>query len=259
MTTARVTWWGHATVEIEDSGRRVLTDPVLRDRLAHLRRRRGPTPAPAPPDAVLISHLHADHLDTVSLRQLPGEPTLVVPAGAAAFVRRALGPRHARRCVELAAGDSTDVGPVRVTAVPAAHPSGRAPWSRHRAAAVGYLVRGELTTWFAGDTGLFDGMSTLGRVDLALIPVGGWGPSLGDGHLDPAGAAEAMRRANPREAIPIHYGTFWPVGCARVRPDLFTAPGRTFARLAAQSAPTTLVRVLAPGDGVGVGRSRSAP
>jgi len=97
------------------------------------------------------------------------------------------------------------------------------------------------------------------RVDLALIPVGGWGPSLGDGHLDPAGAAEAMRRANPREAIPIHYGTFWPVGCARVRPDLFTAPGRTFARLAAQSAPTTLVRVLAPGDGVGVGRSRSAP
>jgi L-ascorbate metabolism protein UlaG (beta-lactamase superfamily) len=178
--SVHVTWWGHATVEISQPGLRVLTDPVLRNRLAHLRRRRGPTPAPAPPDVVLISHLHADHLDVPSLRQLPGEPTLIVPAGAAGFLRRALGESVERRCVELAPGESVAMTPrlpnmpgtpstpstagtpdaVTVTAVPAAHPGARGPWSRQRAAAVGYLIRGALTTWFAGDTGLYDEMST---------------------------------------------------------------------------------------------------
>ena len=66
----RVTWWGHATVEVQEPGLRLLTDPVLRNRLAHLRRRRGPVPAPGPPDVVLLSHLHADHVDLPSLRQL---------------------------------------------------------------------------------------------------------------------------------------------------------------------------------------------
>jgi L-ascorbate metabolism protein UlaG (beta-lactamase superfamily) len=253
MMAGRVTWWGHATVEIEDSGVRLLTDPVLRDRLAHLRRRRGPTPTPEPPDAVLISHLHADHLDTASIRRLPGEPTLIVPIGAAEFIRSALGPEYAQRCVELAPGESTGLGPLRISAVPAAHHGGRGPWSRHRAEAVGYLIRGERTTWFAGDTDLFDEMADLGPVDLALIPVGGWGLSLGEGHLDPVRAAEALRRVAPSEAVPIHYGSLWPVGCARMRPELFAEPGPAFARLAARTAPATVVRVVDPGQRVPVG------
>ncbi|WP_341720822.1 MBL fold metallo-hydrolase [Micromonospora sp. FIMYZ51] len=242
-----VTWHGHSTVWIEDSGTRLLTDPLLRDRLAHLRRRRGPTPRlAAAPDAVLISHLHADHLDFASLRRLPADTTLVVPAGAARLIRRALG-EVAGRCTELAPGDRTTVGPVTVTAVPAAHPAGRGPWSRHEAPAIGYLIDGAARTWFAGDTALFDEMTKLGPVDLALIPVGGWGPTLGPGHLDPAGAAEAVRRAAASCAVPIHYGTFWPVGCDRIRPDRFFQPGDDFARQAGLISPGTRVRVLRPG------------
>ena len=62
--TISITWWGHATATIEIGGLRVLTDPVLTHRLAHLRRIGGPIPAPsaALADIVLISHLHADHL-----------------------------------------------------------------------------------------------------------------------------------------------------------------------------------------------------
>ena len=54
---------GHATVLVELGGVRLLTDPLLRDRLAHLKRVRGRPPADIGLgiDAVLISHLHHDH------------------------------------------------------------------------------------------------------------------------------------------------------------------------------------------------------
>lgn len=246
----RVTWWGHATVGIEERGTHLLTDPVLRNRVAHLRRRRGQRPVLAStPDAILISHLHGDHFDVPSLRTLPGVP-LIVPAGAGAFVRRTLGHRWPVR--ELRAGDEIQLGAVRVRAVPANHTDLRHPWSRHRAGAIGYVVEGEHSVWFAGDTDLFAGMTDLGQLDLALIPVGGWGPSLGPGHLDPVRAAEAVGRCAASTAVPIHYGTLWPYGLDTVRPELFHEPGRRFAEYTRQAAPNAIVHLLEPGQAMTV-------
>ncbi|SDT78799.1 MBL fold metallo-hydrolase [Actinoplanes derwentensis] len=246
----RVTWWGHSTVWLEDSGTRLLTDPVLTGRLAHLRRMAGPSPRlPGAPDAILLSHLHADHFHCASLRAVPGNPLLIVPKGARGFAARALGPEMARRVVELAPGEETEVGAVRVRAVPAAHDGNRGPWSRERAIAVGFVVEGVARTWYAGDTGLFDEMSDLGPLDLALIPVGGWGPTLGaHGHLDARDGAEALRRVKASWAVPVHYGTFWPIGMGRVRRHMFDEPGPRFAEFAAQAAPDSRVRVLAHGE-----------
>jgi L-ascorbate metabolism protein UlaG (beta-lactamase superfamily) len=247
---ARVTWWGHSTVWLEDSGVRLLTDPLLTNRLAHLRRMAGPTPRlPGAPDAVLLSHLHADHLHLGSLRTIGGDPLFVLPRGAADFLRRGLG-RADARCVEVSPGEDVAVGAVRVRAVPADHHAERGPWSRLRAEPVGFVVEGAIRTWYAGDTGLFDGMAALGPLDLALIPVGGWGPSLGEGHLNPAGAAEAVRRAKVAVAVPVHYGTFWPIGFGRVRPQMFHTPAQVFARAA---AAVTEVRVLPHGGSTMVG------
>ncbi|HEY0532115.1 MAG TPA: MBL fold metallo-hydrolase [Actinoplanes sp.] len=250
MSNTSVTWWGHSTLWLADSGSTLLTDPVLSDRLAHLRRAAGPTPQlPGEPDAILLSHLHADHFHLASLRAVPGKPLLIMPRGAAGFAAKALGPQAASRMVELAPGEQTAVGGVKVRAVPAAHDGGRGPWSRERALAVGFVVEGSARTWFAGDTGLFDGMSELGPLDLALIPVGGWGPTLGSpGHLDAVTGAEALRRSQAGWAVPVHYGTLWPIGLARVRRHMFREPGVRFAEEAARVAPEAKVRVLTQGE-----------
>jgi L-ascorbate metabolism protein UlaG (beta-lactamase superfamily) len=255
VNRTRVTWWGHSTTWLEESGVTLLTDPLLSNRLIHLKRMAGGTPAlPGPPDAVLLSHLHADHFHLPSLRAVPGEPRLIVPRGAAAFVARNLGAEYARRCLELSPGEETIIGAVKVRAVKAAHDGGRGPWSREKAIAVGFVVEGTSRTWFAGDTGLFDEMAELGPLDLALIPVGGWGPTLGSHHhLDPVAAAEALHRVKAGWAVPVHYGTFWPVGLSGVREHLFSGPGNEFARIAERTAPDSQVRVLAHGESLAIG------
>src|SRR4051812_24468780 len=121
----RITWLGHATVLV-DLGVRVLTDPLLRGRVAHLRRH---APVPEPPgalDAVLLSHLHRDHADRPSLRRLPGATPVLAPAAAAGTVRR-LG---IREVVGMRPGERVAVGPGAVLAVPAEHDGRRSPLHR---------------------------------------------------------------------------------------------------------------------------------
>ncbi|MDX6539969.1 MAG: hypothetical protein QOI71_1579 [Gaiellales bacterium] len=78
-----MTWIGHGTALVELDGVRILTDPLLRDRVAHLRRRVPPAPAAAlrDIDVVLITHLHRDHLDLPSLRQVGRRVPIIVPRG----------------------------------------------------------------------------------------------------------------------------------------------------------------------------------
>lgn len=242
-----ITWWGHSCATVDYDGVRFLTDPLLTGRVGHLYRRRGPLPRleARAADAALISHMHADHLHVPSLRMLPETTVLVAPRGSRALLPDDL----AERCVEIEQGKETDVFGVGVRAVPAKHSGRRHPWSRHSAPALGYVVTGSRrVTWFAGDTDLFDGMANLGRLDAALLPIGGWGPTLGPGHLDPERAAEAVRRSAPEVAIPIHYGTLWPVGLEKVRPQMFLGPEQEFARRVGEALPDTRVRILAPGD-----------
>jgi L-ascorbate metabolism protein UlaG (beta-lactamase superfamily) len=254
-----ITWWGHATTTVQDSGVRVLTDPVFASRLAHLQRRRGPVPGSEATvaDLVVISHLHSDHLHLPSLAALrPGTPVLL-PAGAAAAVAGLRRLRHLH-LAEVVVGDEVKVGAVRVRAVPARHDGRRWPVGQRQVDALGYVVTGESTTYFAGDTDLFPGMSDqVGTCDVALLPVGGWGPKLGDGHLDPRRAAVALARLCAPAAVPIHYGTFCPYGLARRPGAWFDRPGREFAACAAVAAPSAVVHELYPGHSAAV-QTRSA-
>ena len=242
---SRLTYVGHATVLLELGGIRLLTDPVLRGRLAHLRRL-GPAPDPDVTrdiDAVLISHLHHDHLDLPSLRRLEGDFRVVAPRGSGDFLRRA----GFSRVTELAAGESTDVAEIEVAATQAEHQNRRRPVGGPVADAIGFDIRGSRRIYFAGDTGFFPEMEELrGGLDVALLPVWGWGSRIGPGHLDPEAAARAVALLQPRIAVPIHWGTLASPGLAR-RPELLREPPREFAAHVASLAPEVEVRVIEPG------------
>ena len=101
--------------------------------------------------------------------------------------------------------------------------------------ATGMLVRGGgVVVWFAGDTSLHDDMALLPElagapVDLALLPIGGWGPRLSPGHLGPDEAAQAAARSGALHVLPIHYGTLHPSGWPSGRLGWTTEPGERFA------------------------------
>ena len=244
---ARVTYVGHATVLVEMNGVRLLTDPVLRRRVGPLRRH-GATPNPQLTegiDALLISHLHHDHADAPSLRRLSKAVPVLAAPGAGAFLSR-LGFGDIR---ELAPGDAAEIGGVRVTATEANHPAGGRRFER-ASRAVGFEVDGERRIYFAGDTDLFEDMDEIGggRLDLALLPIWGWGTNIGPGHLDPERAARAAALLSPRTVVPIHWGTLYPLGLARLRPEPLRAPPRQLAAWMRELAPQAELRVLAPGE-----------
>ena len=244
---ARLTWLGHSTVLIEFDGARLLTDPVLRDRVAHLRRT---TPADAVMlhalDGILISHLHHDHLDLPSLKYLGRSMRVVYPRGAGRVLRR----RRFEQIVEVDIGEEIQIGNIAVRATYADHEGGRGLAGR-KIPALGYVIRGSRRIYFAGDADLFEGMATLAPgLDIALVPIWGWGPSLGPGHLDPRRAAEALRLLRPRLAVPIHWGTYYPLQPGRSRPAFLTESVDEFRRYAAELAPSVELHVLPMGGSV---------
>jgi L-ascorbate metabolism protein UlaG (beta-lactamase superfamily) len=133
-----------------------------------------------------------------------------------------------------------------VTATLADHDAARGPFGA-RAPAFGYLIEGTRRVYFAGDTDLFPELAELAPVDLALLPVAGWGPRVPAGHLDPRRAAEAARLLAARAAVPIHWGTYTGRSWKGGRGSAERTPADQFARDVAELVPGSDVRILPPG------------
>lgn len=242
---------GHSTTLVELDGVRVLSDPLFRSSLLHLQRH-----APLAdldrygnPDVLLISHSHLDHLDKRSLKLVDKSARAIVPSDSAKLMR-SLGFNDV---TGLSAGDETEASGLRVRAIHAEHGGSRMPWNAS-AETLGFVVEGSQSFYYAGDTDLFDEMAEIGQeIDLALIPVWGWGPKLGDGHLDPLRAAKAVELIEPRVAVPVHWGGYLPAGMAKRRPDLLSEPPRRFRRIVEESAHTDArVELIEPGGQISI-------
>ena len=206
---------------------------------------------------MLISHLHFDHLHIPSLRLLPHDTTLIVPLGAGSLLRG----RGFTDVRETRAGETTRLGSVDVQTVPARHSARRGPHTRITARAVGYVLRSSgRTVYFAGDTDLFAEMAELAPVDVALLPIWGWGPKLGPGHLDPRTAAEAAALLDAGVVVPIHWGTYSPSILRNRPPSWLTEPVDRFGVELDRIGLGDRVRVLAPGERLVLpGDVRSSP
>jgi L-ascorbate metabolism protein UlaG (beta-lactamase superfamily) len=242
----QITYVGHATVLLELDGVRLLTDPLLRDRAFYLHRRSQSvkTSSYQDIDLTLISHLHLDHFDLPSLRMLGRGTRLVVPHGAANLLHK----KRFNNVMEMRSGDETTVGALSIKATHAEHHSIYPPFGP-TTDCLGYLIRGSQSVYFPGDTDLFPGMADLADdLDVALLPVWGWGPNLGPGHMNPQRAAEALKLLRPRIAIPIHWGSFYPRGLGWLRSHLMVEPPQLFQQAASRLMPQVEIHILTPGS-----------
>jgi L-ascorbate metabolism protein UlaG (beta-lactamase superfamily) len=244
----KITYIGHATLLIETAGTRLLTDPLLRNRVMHLRRHTGRVPEQLLQnlDAVLISHLHWDHFDLPSLKKIPGDPEFIVPFGGGKLLQE----KGWEKIREVYLGDKINIGDLHVRAVYADHGRDLLTLGR-KADCLGYMIEGDYSIYFPGDTDVFPGMTRLSNdLDVALVPVWGWGLTLGSGHMNPDRAATALQLLQPRVAIPIHWGTYFPLGFGRLSHRFLRRPPRLFKRRAERQAPQVNILHMEPGETV---------
>jgi L-ascorbate metabolism protein UlaG (beta-lactamase superfamily) len=212
-----VLWIGHATMLVQMDDVFVLTDPVFTRSVGELSPRLvepGLDPDDLPPlAAVVVSHMHFDHLSYESLDMIEGKtPILLLPPGAKASV-----PRYEFEIRELDRWESYD-GAVRVTAVPVRHVGGRwgidQAWNRR--AFTGYVLEHHgLSVYFAGDTAFdpSDFTATRARfpaLDLALLPICPGEPRdfMRHTHMDSIEALDAFSLLGAKRMVPIHFDTF---------------------------------------------------
>ena len=254
--TITLTWLGHASVVLDIDGVRLVADPLLRRHNGVLRRR-GDRPegqAWFGAHAVLLSHLHHDHAEVGSLKMLGDVPVLTARENAVWVNRKGLAGRGLAEGEWVGVGGREDVSVRLVTAIHHSRPMPHRP-----NAANGHLVRGPSgVVWIAGDTDLYPDMASLGElagapVDVAVVPIGGWGPRLSPGHMGPVEAAEACRLSGARWALPVHWKTLHvPTGEMFPRGWMDRA-GPRFSEALARHAPSCEALE------VDVGGSRTVP
>ncbi len=211
---ARLTWLGHSSFLVQLDGVSLLLDPALGEGIgpAALLRRNAPPGVPVEKlphiDACLVSHDHYDHLDLPTLEKV----RCLVVAGLGlenVFSKARL------LYAPLGWWQSTPIGGVTVTFVPAQHFSQRSLSDRGKSLWGGFVIQGSSATLYhAGDSGYFSGFAEIGRafpgIDAVMLPIGAYEPRwfMRTMHMDPGEALQAFQDLGARLFVAMHWGTF---------------------------------------------------
>jgi N-acyl-phosphatidylethanolamine-hydrolysing phospholipase D len=213
-----VLWVGHATVLVQMDDRFILTDPIFTDEAGRISQRLvepGLAPEHVPAiDAVLISHMHFDHLSLGTLEMLePKIRRLYVPEQGLVYI-----PDFGFSALELARWERADVDGLSITAVPVAHSGWRygadIDWATK--SFTGYVVQYHgLTVYFGGDTAYTpddfrETQRRFPKIDLAILPIAPIHPRsiMKKRHMDPVEAVHAFLDLRARWMLPMHFETF---------------------------------------------------
>ena len=224
--TITASWIGHATVLLDFFGTRIITDPVLSERIGidmglfTLGPRRLISPALSPEelppvDLILLSHAHLDHLDIPTLKRFSRSTPVVIAQNTYDVIED----MEFSTVYELDWGKWTAVGDLRIEALEVKHFGWRYPWERDRSR--GYadgrsfnsylLSKNDTHIVFGGDTAYQEHFTALGRrlpaVELAIMPIGAYDPWI-NAHANPEQALAMADQMNAYHVLPIHWNTF---------------------------------------------------
>jgi N-acyl-phosphatidylethanolamine-hydrolysing phospholipase D len=210
-------WVGHATVLVQMDDKFILTDPVFTDTVGQISKRMvepGLAVEHLPTvDAVLVSHMHFDHLSLGTLDLIEDKVRRIyLPEGGLVYV-----PRSGVPTFELPSWHAHEADGLRVTAVPVHHLgfryAGDRAWMHH--SFTGYVVEYHgLKVYFGGDTGYTASFRATGQrfpgLDLAILPIAPINPRwfMCLTHTDPGEALLAFEDLGARHMLAIHYDTF---------------------------------------------------
>ncbi len=208
-------WLGHASVLLRLGATTILTDPVFAPRVGVRVGKRvvgvarltpAPVLAPVPPDLILISHAHFDHLDRPTLRALANkQTTIVVPTGTRRLIPKGFG-----EVISMDWEEERTVRGITIRTIRPKHWGARTLWDRHRRYHSYHLCEsGGSSIFFAGDTALTPVFKDI-KADLAIFGIGAYDPWV-HAHATPEQVWEMFCQMKSSHLMPIHHSTF-PLG-----------------------------------------------